>query len=127
MNKLATMVANGEITVEELANIEKLIERAKLVKNGVEACKKTITFPLGKSRINCYSYMDSAGEYEAWGSVSIDGTFICDTNWGGTHEIGRCNINDFKDVFMAFENGEFAADLARFLNQQIEKANSESK
>lgn len=124
MNKLANLIANGEITVEELANATELIERAELVTKGIEACKKTIVFSLGKKEIECYSYMDSAGEYQAWGSCTNDGVFTCSCNWGGNHVIGSCNLTDYKDVFMAFENSEFKHDLRRFLTWQIEKANA---
>lgn len=123
MNKLATLIAKGEITVEELASAKKLIERADLVTNGIKACSKTLVFPFGVSEINCYSYTDSAGEYEAWGTCTSDGTFTCSCNWGGNHVVGRCNLTNFTEVFMAFENSEFAYDLHRFLLQQIEKAN----
>ena len=121
MNKLAKLIADGEIAVEDLANARKLIERAEFVKNGIEACKETIQFPLGKTTVECYSYMDLAGEYESWGTCTIDGEFICYCNWGGNHEIGRCNLLDYSEVFMAFENKEFAFDLKRFLTQQIDK------
>ena len=33
----------------------------------------------------------------------------------------------FAEVFMAFENGEFASDLKRFLSYQIEKKNANNK
>ena len=123
MNKLATLIANGDITVEELASANELIERANLVTQGIEACKKTLMFPLGVNNINCYSYTDSAGEYEAWGNCSNNGTFTCSCNWGGNHVIGCCNLTNFDEVFLAFENEEFAHDLNRFLLQQINKAN----
>ena len=58
MNKLATLIANGSITVEELASAHELIERAELVMKGIEACKKTLLFPVNTSSIDCYSYMD---------------------------------------------------------------------
>ena len=123
MNKLATLIANGEITVEELANAQELIERAKLVTNGITACKKTISFVLGVNKTNCYHYMDSAGEYESWGECTNEGVLTCYCNWGGTHEIGKCNLTNFTEVFMAFDKSEFAHDLSRFLQKQIEKAN----
>lgn len=124
MNKLAKLIADGTITVEELASAKELIERAELVTKGIEACKKTLAFPLGVSSINCYSYMDRAGEYEAWGQCTTDGIFTCSCNWGGTHVIGSCNLTDFADVFIAFdESTEFASELHRFLTQQIDKAN----
>ncbi len=119
---LANMIANGTISVEELANSTKLIERARLVSDGLAACRKTLLFPLGTEKLHCYDYTDRAGEYSAWGSVSRNGTFTCWCNWGGDHEIGRINLNNPAEVFMAFENDEFAHDLKRFLNEQIEKA-----
>ena len=124
MNKLAKLIAEGTITVEELANAEKLIERAKLVTEGINACKKTLVFPFGTKEITCYEYTDSAGEYSSWGSCTNDGVFTCSCNWGGNHKTGSCNLTNFSEVFMAFENNEFAHDLAKFLRQQIEKANA---
>ena len=122
MNKLAILISNGSITVEELASAKELIERAELVTKGIEACKKTLAFPLGTSSINCYHYEDSTGDYEAWGHCSVDGKFTCSCNWGGKHEIGSCNLMSFTEVFLAFENREFKLDLRRFLLQQIVKA-----
>ena len=122
MNKLANLISTGKITVEELANAKDLIERAQFVVTALEACQKNILFPIGVNEIPCYSFMDSAGEYEAWGSCTSDGTFTCSCNWGGNHVIGKCNLTNFEEVFMAFENEEFARDLKRFLNCQIEKA-----
>lgn len=122
MNKLATLIARGEISIEELAKATELIDRAKLVTEGIEACKKTISFPFGCTEVDCYHYIDSAGEYESWGKCTINGLFICSSNWGGPHVIGRCNLTDYAEVFMAFENHEFENDLKRFLELQIETA-----
>lgn len=122
MNKLAALLADGKITVEDLANSSELIDRAKLVTEGIEACKKTLIFPLGTKEINCYSYTDSAGEYSAWGTCTFDGIFTCSCNWGGNHIIGSCDLNSFYNTFMAFQKDDFATDLSRFLNEQIEKA-----
>jgi hypothetical protein len=121
MNKLAELIANGEITVDELADAEELIVRAKLVTQGIEACKKNIVFPLASSSVSCYRYT-AFGEYEAWGECTIAGTFTCFSNWGGNHEIGRCNLTNFKEVFLAFDQKEFGGDLKRFLEEQVEKA-----
>lgn len=121
MNKIAELIANGNITVEELADAKTLIERAQLVKEGIEACKKTIVFPVGVKNIDCYSYTDRAGEYQSSGRYEHDGTFTCSCNWGGNHVIGKCNLTNFSEVFMAFENTEFENDLKRFLLEQINK------
>lgn len=126
MNNLARLIASGTITVSELAGAPELIARAQLITEGLEACKKTIMFPLGENEINCYSYMDRAGEYEAWGCCTIDGTFKCYCNWGGNHQIGQVNLLDPAAVFEAFENNEFSHDLQRFLRDQIEKANNKT-
>ena len=122
MSKFEELIADEIITVEELANAHELIDRANLVKEGPSACKKTLLFPLGTEEINCYSHMDSVGEYETWGACTNDGLFICYITWGGNHEIGRCNLNNFADTFLAFNNEDFASDLRRFLLEQIEKA-----
>lgn len=122
MNKLAKLIARGEITPKDLVDANELIERIDLVKKGLQACKKNIVFPLGVNEVQCYSYTDSAGEYQAWGTCKSDGVFSCSTNWGGRHVIGSCNLLNFEEVFEAFENRDFASDLRRFLLQQIEKA-----
>lgn len=122
MNNLAKMIADGKITVEELASAGKLIERAKLVLEGINACKKTLVFPLGTSEIHCYDFTDSSGEYSAWGTCDSSGIFKCYCNWGGDHLIGECDLNSFSSVFMAFENGDMDHNLRHFLKQQIEKA-----
>ena len=119
--RLSELIASGEISPEELANATELLERVELVKKAIDSCKKNILFPLGTKEIQCYSFMDNAGEYEAWGKVNIDGYFTCSSNWGGNHEIGSCNLLDFKDVFLALDKEEFKDDLRKFLNQQIEQ------
>lgn len=121
MNKLASWIANGTLSVEELASAPDLIERAKLVKEGLKACNKTLLFPFGVSRMSCYSYTDRAGEYSSWGFVTTSGLFTCFCNWGGDHEIGRVNLANPGEVFLGFENKEFSSDLERFLLEQISK------
>lgn len=118
---LAQMIANGTISIEELANANTLIERAKLVNDGVNACSKTLLFPLGVNELSCYDYTDRAGEYVAWGTVSRSGIFTCWCNWGGNHQIGQVDLTKPAEVFMAFENSEFAHDLKRFLKEQIQE------
>lgn len=61
------------ITPNHHANIItiELIERAELVTKGIKSCKKTISFPFVTSEVERYRYMDSAGEYEAWGTYFI--------------------------------------------------------
>ena len=120
-NKLAQYIANGFISVEDLANAEELIARAKLVTNALKACKNQILFPMGTEKIKCYDYTDRAGEYHAWGMCNLNGDFLCYTTWGGEHLIGKVNLNNFSQVFMAFENEEFARDLNRFLQEQLNK------
>ena len=122
MNNLAKLIANGNVTVEELSAAPELIERAQYVVKAIAACRKTLVFPLGTTQIVIYSYTDRAGEYEAWGSCTNDGFFTCFCNWGGKHQTGHVNLTNSADVFMAFENEEFKYDLKRFLDQQIAKA-----
>lgn len=126
-NKLVTLIANEEISVEELANAPKLIDRASFVVKAIEACKKTLVFSVGTEEIGCYTYTDRAGEYYAWGNCTHEGVFRCCCNWGGDHEIGRVNILSFKEVFLALNDNEFEADLTRFLNEQIEKVEGEAR
>ena len=129
MNKLSEMIADRQIDVEELAAANDLIERAKLVTEGIGAARKNILFPMGENEISCYHYTDSECEYTVWASVTNDGTFVCSGNFGeGPQPIGRCNLTSFRKVFLAFEESElFAEHLMRFLNQEIEKAKRESK
>lgn len=122
-NRLAEMIANNEISIQELAEAKELIEVAQFVEKGLEACKKVLMFPLGVDEISCYRYMDNAGEYEAWGRCLLDGTFYCYCNWGGNHEIGRCNLNNEKEVFLQLlNNKEFCNDLKKFLERMIKAA-----
>lgn len=121
MMKLSKMIADGTITVEELAKAPELIERANLVTEGLKACQKTLLFPLGADRLQCYSYTDRAGEYSSWGEVTVKGIFTCWSNWGGNHEVGKVDLTNPSDVFMAFEDPKFAHNLKRFLKEQIAK------
>ena len=122
MNKIAMLIANGDITVEELANARELFERAELVVKGLEACKQTITFPFGTSEVDCYWYSDLNCDYVSWGTCTRSGNFACYCNWGGNHLVGSCNLKNYLEVFMSFEQRDFAYDLEKFLRQQIEKA-----
>ena len=122
MGKLTEMVDNGQISVQELCSVNELVELANLAAEGVEACKKTIVFPLGTTEVQCYSYIDRAGEYESWGSCRNDGIFECASSWGGPHIIGYVDITSYEEVFKALRNEEFRFDLERFLRIQIEKA-----
>lgn len=117
MSELAKFIATGKIPPEDLLKAQELIERAELVSKGIAACKQTIKFPIGVTEVDCYSYTDSAGEYESWGKCYQDGNFECWNNWGGNHRTGIVNLLDFTDVFIAFENEEFKYDLKRFLER----------
>ena len=127
MNKLVNMIANGEITVEELAAAKNIIEQAELVSKGIEACKKTIAFPLGTDTLQCYCYTDAAGEYSAWAQLEKNGMIIFFSNWGGNHETGHFNLLSFRETFLAFDNEDLANDLKDFLLKQIEKAEKAEK
>ena len=127
MGNLVNMVANGTISIEELEDAERLFKRAKLVEDGIKACKKTIRIPKGQEKVHCYSFMAHGGDYEAIGYCMKDGTFICYSIGGEKHEVGRCNLNSFEDVFLAFENTIFAEDLRFFLETEINKAEEEKE
>lgn len=122
MNQTARENANGAKSVQEQDILNELMERERFVKKAVEACKKTIVFPIGVNKISCYSYTDSAGEYESWGECTQDGIFTCWCNWGREHIVGCCNLTSAEDVFQVFENEYFKDDLKRFLEEQIRKA-----
>lgn len=122
MTTLQDLITDGYIGVEDLASAKELVDRAELVINGIEACKRTLAFPLGTSRIKCYAFADTAKEYESNGYLTADGTFTCYCNCGKHFSTHLCNLMNPKEVFMAFENREFADDLRRFLLQQISKA-----
>lgn len=121
MSKLAELIAKGEIPAEELLEADVLIKRAEFVKNALEACKKTIKFSLGEQKVSCYEYCDFSGDYSSWGECTLDGFLIFYTNHEGEHEIGRCNLNSFEDVFNAISNSAISFDLCRFLQEQIAK------
>lgn len=122
MSKIEELIASGDISPEDLVEAEDLIERAKLVQEGLNACKQTISFPLGKKKVQCYfqncETEDNEG-YNVWGECDTDGEFICISNQNGKHIIGRCNLLDFEKTFMAFSNEKFARHLKKFLKEQI--------
>lgn len=120
-NKIADLIVNGTITVEELSKADELIKLAQYTVEAVEACKKTIVFHVGETEIACIDYWDTAGEAHFWGKCKNDGTFTGYTNWGGDHALGTCNLTKFNDVFISLERGEMRYCLRTFLDQQIEK------
>lgn len=122
MDKLVMLIANGEITVEEMAWSREIFERAELVVKGLEACKKTIKFLPGISEVECYSYIDEGSDYVSWGTCTKSGNFACYCNWGGNHLTGSCNLRNYREVFLSFEQSDFAYDLKRFLLEQIKLA-----
>lgn len=120
MKKLAQMLANGEITIKDLSDASDLIQRAKLITDGIEACKKGIfLFPWGKNTIQVYEF--SGGESHHWATFTQDGELVFYTNWGGDHQTGRCNLNDVQSVYECFENNETKDDIKRFLTESIQK------
>ena len=120
-NKLVRLIVDGTISVEDLAEAPEIIDTAKLAERGCEACKRTIAFCFGETEKHVYSYMDSAGEYEAWAICYNSGLCKFYSNWGGNSQTGQCNITDSKDVFLSLFNSNFRHDLTRFLQQQIDK------
>ena len=131
MNKLLRLSENGNITAGELTNANDLIsqtepERVELVIKGLEACQKTLLFPMSTYKIDCYSHTDSAGNKSS-GSCTNDGTFVCTYHCGTMKITNSCNLKSFLSVLLAFDNENFSPDLERFLHQQIEKAEETEK
>jgi hypothetical protein len=127
MNKLMQLISDGHITVEDITNIPVIIERAKLVKAGLEACSKTIVFPLGEAEVFRYDYTDMAGEYHSWGKVANNGYLTIYSNWGGDHRICYVNLLDATEVLVAMDDDEARYDLTRFLTERIDKANGKKE
>jgi len=121
-NKFRQLLISGELKPEDLVGARDLIARAELVDRAMIGCKQAITFPLGTNEVQCYTFQDHAGEYEAWGKCSLNGEFVCYSNWGGNHEIGRCNLFQFASIFSAFDQPDFAQDLKRFCNKMANLA-----
>ncbi len=130
MSKLKELIARGELSVEELVAVSeedaatksKLVERAKLVIKGLEACKQTLHIPNGEIDVECYYYENAKFNYKAWGIYYDDGFLYLYSNLVGSTKI--VDLNDAADVFMALDDFLFGIgnDLERFLSQQIEKA-----
>lgn len=120
-SKLANLIAEGAVDPEDLVQAEELIERAKLVKAAMEKIPQKVVFLLGTKKNQCYNYTDSAGEYSAWGECDINGTFTVQSNWGGTHINGTCNLTDFSSIFKAFDEWDNPADLRRFLESMVKE------
>lgn len=125
--QITELIAKDIISVDDLANASELVDRAKLVNEGIKACKLTIKIPLGMGEVDCYHYEEEEIEYEIRGTIRSDGVFTCYCEWWDNWKIGQCNLFKPEDVFLALENKEFKEDLERFLKEQINKANTISK
>lgn len=89
---LAKLVWERVIAPCDLRDAKDLFKLLDFVAAGIEACKETLLFPMGRDTIvltheNC--------EYH----IKFNGELIC---YDDSDEIlGNCNLNDFNDVFMA--------------------------
>ena len=122
MNKIVDLIELNELSIEELAKADYLVKRAELVKEGLEACKKTISFPLGVKKQECY-HEKFRTDYEAWAIVENDGSITFYNNNSTNQIAGSTNLTSEKEVFMAFENKDIARDLEHFLQIQIMQVN----
>lgn len=120
--KLSDLIENGTISIEDfIAEAPEVTERARLVNDGLKACTKTLLFPLNVEVLFYLLCPDGFNGYDSVGYVSRDGIFSC-FYYCDNEEIGRVNLNNPTEVFIALESGIFAYYLRKFLEQQIQNS-----
>ena len=121
-NKIVELINNGTISLRDLVDASDLIEKTKFVNEAVEACKKTLFFPVGEDVIQCFDHVK--GNYHFTGWCTREGEFSLNSNLSEMKFVGCCNILDFYDVFRNLDT-EMKTGLEIFLKEQIQKAKSQ--
>lgn len=93
LGNLAKLVRERVIAPCDLRDAKDLFKLLDFVAAGIEACKETLLFPMGRDTIvltheNCEYHCKFNGELICYDEESND-------------VLGNCNLNDFNDVFMA--------------------------
>ena len=128
-NKMVELIANGTITIDDLANMDKYINDAKLVKSALANVSKKFTFPFGTTRIEAYRC--KRGDFDVWADLRNDGTitFWESALYRGARITAEMNLNNFQEVFTALESdpepydaklGIVSCDLRTFLRKLSE-------
>lgn len=123
MNNIVKLIESGEITVEDLSNAPQVIENAKLARQGLEACKKTLHFPFGQSTIKWSGPWNEDEDFsDGWAEIKYPSSI---TFFSSAAPLGTLDLSDSKGIFLALcdcEQDHLRTLLYHFLNEHISKA-----
>ena len=126
MNKLVKLIESDEISVEDLSNAPEIIQNAKLARQGLEACKKTVHFSFGQSTIKWSGPWNEDEDFsDGWAKIEYPGLI---TFFSCAAPLGTLNLSDSKGIFFALcdcEQNHLRTLLYHFLNEQISNAKKE--
>ena len=122
MDKLIELIKSGEISVEDLTKAPEIIENSELALQGLEACKKTISFPLGQNTIRWRGNWNSIEScYEGRAEIQYPSTIIFYND--SPDPLGTFDLCKPNEIFLAFcEKNHLRTLLYQFLNDQISDA-----
>ena len=128
MGRIANMLKNGEIPIEEIgkADLEEFMERMQKAEKLTKSWKKVFLFPINTDEICVYRDKDSGDEYY----VNKEGRFriyTTDYDGGHNHTVNLNMIDDCLNLLGAKHQygGSFdpaAKPLKEFLDSVLEKA-----
>lgn len=118
-HNLEEFVACGEVTGSKLSDAEELIERIRLVLNGMEACNKTIIMYLGDEAVVCYVCQTPKGIVKM--TVNKNGSL---TFWLDDVPHYKVDLTSFDIVYQAIKEEFLGEHLKRFFLENIQLVKS---
>lgn len=118
-HSLEELVARGEVTGSSLSDAEELIERIRLVQNGIEACNKTVIMYLGDEASICYICQTQRGLVKM--TVNKYGSL---TFWVDDVPHYKVDLTNFDIVYVAIKEEFLGEHLKKFLQENIQLAHS---
>ena len=114
LGNLAKSIRERVIAPCDLRDAKDLFKPLDFVAAGIEACKETLLFPMGRDTI-VLTHEDC--EYHC----KFNGELIC-YDEESNDVLGNCNLNDFNDVFMAifYQYDKEICDDVNFFDEEQE-------
>lgn len=115
LGNLAKSIRERVIAPCDLRDAKDLFKLLDFVAAGIEACKETLLFPMGRDTI-VLTHEDC--EYHC----KFNGELIC-YDEESNDVLGSCNLNDFNDVFMAifYQYDKEICDDVNFFDEEPKK------